>query len=164
MLGSEDSAIADCEIALHENPSDESALPIKALAHLHAQQFDEAIASFEKITDNEAKKRNLIPQATAYNAAKKPEKVVGLLKPYWEASPNNPDQIKIADQLLWAYSQSGNAAEANKVIEKLQSTWAKNSEALSAIAHYRKQQGKNEEAIGLYSEALAYPEIPDNCR
>lgn len=156
MLGKEVEAIADCEVALHENRSDESPLPIKALAHLHSHQFDEAIATFEKITDADVKLRFLIPWATACNAAKQPDKAVSLVKPYWEAEPHNIEQIAMADQLLWAYSQSGNTVEAKKIIATLQSVWPKNPESLAATAHYRGQQGRTEEAIGLYSEALAY--------
>lgn len=160
MLGKEAAAIADCEVAFHENPSDESPLPIKALAHLRAHQFDEAIATFERISGADTKLHFLIPWATACNAAKKPKKAVDLLKPYWEAEQHNNEQIGMADQLLWAYYQSGNTVEAEKVIATLQSVWPKNPDALAAIAHYRRQQVRTEEAIGLFSEALAYASGP----
>lgn len=156
MLGDEAGAIADCEIALHENPSDESAFPLKGLAYLHAGQPNEAIASFEKIQGADGKRSILIPFATAYNATKKPEKAVSLLMPAWEASPSEPNQIKLADQLLWAYSQLEDTASAEKVISRLETVWPKNPDALAAIASYRAHRGKIDEAIALFTEALAY--------
>jgi tetratricopeptide (TPR) repeat protein len=160
MLRDEVAAIADCDIALHHNPNDASALAIKALAHLHAGQFDEAIQAFEKLEDPDAKQRLLLPLASAYNAAEKPLKAINLLTPHWEACPSTPDQIKIADHLLWAYSQLRNTVEAEKIIEKLQTIWAKNPEVLSAIGRYRRKQGMVEEAAGLFSEALTYASGP----
>jgi tetratricopeptide (TPR) repeat protein len=160
MLRDGSAAIADCEIALRENPRDEAALSIKALALLHSGHFDEAIQAFEKLVDPEAKQRLLLPLATAYNAREKPQKVINLLTAHWEASPNTPDQIRIADQLLWAYSQLSNTTAAEKIIEKLQANWAKNPEVLSAIGRYRGKQGMVDDAIGFFSEALAYASGP----
>lgn len=156
MLRMETTAIADCQIALHENPSDESPLSIKALAHFQAREFPEAAVTFERITKTETKKQILLQQAMAYNASNKSDKAIDLLLPHWQIESTEDSQIGIADQLLWAYSESGNHVEAEKVISKLQSGWPKAPEALAAIAHYRAQNGAIEEAIGLFSEALAY--------
>ena len=154
MLTDEAAAIADCNIALHHNPSDDAALAIKALAHLHSGQFLDAIEAFEKVKDPDAKHRLLLPLATAYNAAEKPQKVIALLTPYWEASPSTPEQIKVADQLLWAYSQLNNTIRAENIIEKLKTTWAKNPEILPVIGRYRRKQGMIDDAIARFSEAL----------
>jgi tetratricopeptide (TPR) repeat protein len=46
------------------------------------------------------------------------------------------------------------------VIQKLRRTWPRNSEALAAVGSYRRQQGELDEAVGLFSEALAYAAGP----
>jgi tetratricopeptide (TPR) repeat protein len=160
MLGDDAGAISDCNIALHENPLEESALSIKALAHLHVGQFDEAIESFKGVKSEDARRHILLPWGTAYVASKNPEKLVGLLSPYWQPSSGQPEQIRIADLLLWAYGELKNPEAADELIGELQSVWPKNPDALSAIAGYRAQEGKIDAAVGLFTEALAYASDP----
>jgi tetratricopeptide (TPR) repeat protein len=160
MLGNEAGAISDCEIALHVGSDDETALAIKGLAYLHAGKPNEAITSFEEIHSADARRNILIPLATAYNAAKQPEKVVSLLTPHWVASPSQPNQIKFADQLLWAYSRLQEDVPAKEVINRLETDWPKNPEALSAAGSYHAQIGKTDEAIALFTESLAYATGP----
>jgi tetratricopeptide (TPR) repeat protein len=160
MLRDSAAAISDCDIALHQNPTDQAALSIKALAHLHEGQFNEAIQAFEKLEDTDAKQRLRVPWASAYNAAGKPQKAIELLDLQWEASPSTLDQIKVADQLLWAYSQLGDTTAAENIITRLKAAWANNSEVLSVIGRFRRKQGMADDAIGLFSEALAYATGP----
>ncbi len=156
LLGNEAGAIADCEIAVHENPSDQSVLPLKGLAHLHAGQFDDAIKAFEKIS-NEDEKRAILPAfAAAYLATNKAAKALNLLTPHWQTLPHTPLHTKIADPLLAAHSQLGNIAEADKLIETLKQVWPTDPEAMSAIASELARRNRIKEATEVYTEALVY--------
>jgi hypothetical protein len=155
MLGNDTAAIADCDIALHEQPDDDAALPIKALALLTNDRVKEAIQCFEKIRDPEAKARIMFPLATAYNITEQPEKVIAILEPFWD-KPNEYQQIKIAEQLLWAYSQLSDFQKSGSIINKLRSVYPNDPEVLSVIARQRNREGNQEEAMALWSEAHAY--------
>jgi tetratricopeptide (TPR) repeat protein/transcription elongation GreA/GreB family factor len=153
MLGRYEDALTDCDRVLADNPTHEQALGNKAILLLKLDRTNDSIKILERL---KSEPESHIPLALAYVDNKEPEKAIAILRPMFEPEKHGDLQFQIADTLLSAYNLSPNEPAAEEIIRSISEKWPNDARGLAAIARYRRRQGRNEDAIALLREALAY--------
>jgi tetratricopeptide (TPR) repeat protein len=153
MLERFEDALADLDTVLAQNPQNSQALQNRPFVLLHLGRRPEAIQGLERLARDHAADLLL---ATAYLDEGAPEKAIALVAPRYQAGRSDEQQLALADILLSAYAATQKNAEGEELARAVGTTWPNDSDALSALGRYRSRQGKAEDAIALFREALAY--------
>jgi tetratricopeptide (TPR) repeat protein len=154
-------SISDCDQALADNPTDVDALQIKGLALFDDDRFAESISCFEKISESGQLLQILVPLTMAYNATGRHDEAIRILDERWkQIAPESLERVRIADGLLWAYSETKQHQKADEVITALKTARPNDPEAMAAIGRYLRKQGKERDALSVLTEAVAYAAGP----
>jgi tetratricopeptide (TPR) repeat protein len=153
MLSRYEDALADCDRILAEDSTHEQALGNKAILLLKLDRTTESIKILERL---KSEPESHIPLALAYVDNKEPEKAIAILRSMFEPDKHDDLQLQITDNLLSAYNLSRNESAAEEIIRSIKENWPNDARGLTTIARYRRKQGKNEDAIALLREGLAY--------
>jgi tetratricopeptide (TPR) repeat protein len=153
MLGSFEDALRDCDRVLAVDPSNERALRDRPLMLLQLNRRTEAIQGLERMQRDHY---GDVVLATAYLDENAPDKAIALIAPRRQPGAGDEQQLEIVEILLNAYGLARKDVEAEALASAISETWPNDSEALSVLGRYRSRQGKAEEAIAIFREALAY--------
>ena len=147
-------ALADCDRLLVTYPNDARALYQKGHTLLVAGKLDEALQCFSRIEDKDERRASKLSIALAYHWSQRPDMVVEVLAGDWRPAERTRRQLTIADLLLNAYHQSGDAERAAAIIDDLERERSEDPDARTVIARYHMRLGQKEEALSQYKKAL----------
>jgi hypothetical protein len=69
--------------------------------------------------------------------------------------PESLERVRMADGLLWAYSETKQYQKADEVITALKAARPNDPEAMAAIGRYLRKEGKDQDALSVLTEAVA---------
>jgi len=153
MLGRYEAALTDCDRVLSDVPTDENALGNRGLLLLKLDRTADAIKVLEQL---KSKPETQIPLALAYVGNKEPEKAIALLRPLFMSEHDHDRRFEMADILLSAYGILSDESGAEEIVSSVAKEFPNDARGLAVTARHRRRQGKTEDAINLFREALAY--------
>lgn len=173
--GKQTEGLADCDRVLRDDRANKGALENKGRILLNLDRTREAIACFEQIlnlpVEETVKPRRYRTSfiggrqtntpallASAYVDAGQITKAVELLLPLFKPSPDDRDQLDIAEVLLVAQSKQPDYAAAADTLKVIEATWPQQPEAKAVLAEYFARQRDYAQAIKLLQEAAGLSE------
>ena len=151
-----DEALEDCDRILADDKKNGEALRHKGQLLMLAGQTDHAIKVFERIEDENERRRALLALAHAFSKKEQHERVIDTLADHWNPSERQRQQLVIAELLLEAHHRRGDKEAVRTILLSLDETWNDEPEALLVLARQRRREGKVDEAAEGMRKALAH--------
>lgn len=153
-LGYWDDALRDCERVLLEDEYHCYALRHKGLVLMARDEYEGALQCFEGIPDEKHRDGIRYFEAVANYNLDRAAEAAALLQPVWKPESEGRFQVIIGEALAAAYDKLGESKAADEIMSVLRDRSGDSTWAMVAIGRRLAIAGKNDEAKGLFLEAL----------
>lgn len=173
--GKQEDGLADCDRVLYEDAENRGALENKGRILLNLDRTQEAIRCFESLLGLSApeltkprryratpigRRPTNIPAllASAYVDIGQFTKAIEVLLPRFRPSPDDLDQLDMAEVLLVAQSRKADIAAVTDTLKIIETTWPQQPEAKAILAEHFARQQDYPRAIRLLQETVGLSE------